>query len=216
MPKSVYEKRISKSIYQVIGRKGFIEYNETYKLSNLTDDYMQEANNLIKHNEYQIPFWIASLILEKLPEIPIDDSDGITGCIENECVEVIEKILEKCKNNDIINEIFYWIIKSIKNDTLGDYSDGIENVLDEYFIEDKFIKERLKIIDGKIQELNKEKDYYSEYKLENLIKTKIALLYQLGMDTDALKTIKDNIYYVSIRKMLIDIKRKNGNIDYVL
>lgn len=30
-PKKVYERRISQSIYQVIGRKGFIEYNENYK-----------------------------------------------------------------------------------------------------------------------------------------------------------------------------------------
>ena len=35
------------------------------------------------------------------------------------------------------------------------------------------------------------------------------------MDEDALKTIEDNIYYVPIRRMLIDIERKKGNIDRV-
>ena len=214
-PKKVYEKRIAQSIYQAIGRKGFIEYNETYKFSNAMYDYIQEANNLIKHNEYQAPFWIASLILEELPDLPIDDSDGTTSYVESECVEVIEKILEKCKNDSVINEIFNWIIESIKNDTLGDYSDGIEKVLDEHFIEDKFVNERLKIIDEKIQELEQQEDRYSEYKLEELIKTKIALLYQLGMDKEAIKTIKENIYYVPIRRMLIDIERKNENIDNV-
>ena len=214
-PKKVYEKRISQSIYQAIGRKGFIEYNETYKFSNAMYDYIQEANNLIKHNEYQAPFWIASLILEELPDLPIDDSDGTTSYVESECVEVIEKILEKCKNDSVIKEIFNWIIESIKNDTLGDYSDGVEKVLDEYFIEDKFVNERLKIIDDKIQELEQQEDHYSEYKLEELIKTKIALLYQLDMDKEAIKTIKENIYYVPIRRMLIDIERKNENIDKV-
>lgn len=213
--KKVYEKRISQSIYQAIGRKGFIEYNETYKFSNAMYDYIQEANNLIKHNEYQAPFWIASLILEELPDLPIDDSDGTTSYVESECVEVIEKILEKCKNDSVIKEIFNWIIESIKNDTLGDYSDGVEKVLDEYFIEDKFVNERLKIIDDKIQELEQQEDHYSEYKLEELIKTKIALLYQLDMDKEAIKTIKENIYYVPIRRMLIDIERKNENIDNV-
>ena len=214
-PKKVYEKRIAQSIYQAIGRKGFIEYNETYKFSNAMYDYIQEANNLIKHNEYQAPFWIASLILEELPDLPIDDSDGTTSYVESECVEVIEKILEKCKNDSVINEIFNWIIESIKNDTLGDYSDGIEKVLDEYFIEDKFVNERLKIINEKIQELEQQENYYSEYKLEELIKTKIALLYQLDMDKEAIKTIKENIYYVPIRRMLIEIERENGNIDNV-
>ena len=214
-PKKVYERRISQSVYQAIGRKGFIEYNETYKFSNSMYDYIQEANNLIKHKEYQAPFWIASLILEELPDLPIDDSDGTTSYVESECIEVIEKILQKCKNNDIKVEIFNWIIESIKNDSLGDYSDGVEKILDEYFTENKFINERLKIINGKIQELKRKNDYYSEYKLEDLIKTKIALLYQLEMDEDALKTIEDNIYYVPIRRMLIDIERKKGNIDRV-
>lgn len=214
-PKRVYEKRISQSVYQAIGRKGFIEYNETDRFLDPMYDYIQEARNLIKHKEYQAPFWIVSLILEELPELPIDDSDGTTSYVESECIEVIEEILEKCKSENIINEIFNWIIESIKNDTLGDYSEGIEKILDEYFTEDKFINERLKIIDAKIQELNQEKDYYTGYRLESLIKTKIALLYQLGMDKEALETIKDNIYFVPIRRMLIDRERENGNIDQV-
>ncbi len=214
-PKKVYARRISQSVYQAIGRKGFIEYNETDRFSYPMYDYIQEAKNLIKHKEYQAPFWIASLILEELPDLPIDDSEGTTSYVESECIEVIEEILEKCKSENIINEIFNWIIESIKTDTLGDYSDGIEKILDEYFAEDKFINERLKIIDAKIQKLNQEKDHYAEYKMENLIKTKIALLYQLGRDKDALETIKDNIYFVPIRRMLIDIERKNGNIDQV-
>lgn len=178
-------------------------------------DYIQEANNLIKHKEYQAPFWISSLILEELSDLPIDDSDGTTSYIESECVEVIEKILEKCKSDNIINEIFNWIIESIKNDTLGDYSNGIEKLLNEYFTEDKFVNERLIIIDERIQELKQEREYYTEYKLEGLIETKIALLYQLGRDKEALQTIEDNIYYVPIRKMLIDIERKSGNINEV-
>lgn len=214
-PKRVYERRISQSVYKAIGRKGFIEYNETDRFSDPMYDYIQEARNLIRHKEYQTPFWIASLILEELPDLPIDDSDGTTTYVEDGCIEVIEEILEKCKSENVINEIFDWAIELIKNDTLGDYSDGIEKILDEYFTEDKFINERLKIIDTKIQELNKEKDYYSEYELENLIKTKIALLYQLGKDKEALGTIKDNIYFVPIRRILIDKERENGNIDQV-
>lgn len=105
---------------------------------------------------------------------------------------------QKRKSEDIINEIFNWIVESIKYDTLGDYYDGIEKILDEYFTEDKFIDERLKIIDTKIQELNQEKDHYSECKLESLIKTKIALLYQFGNEDKArklmLEFIKNNPY----------------------
>lgn len=214
-PKKVYEKRISQSVYQAIGRKGFIEYNETDKFTDSIYNYMEEANNLIKHKEYQAPFWIATLILEELPDLPIDDSDGTTSYVESECIEIIEKILNKCKNANIINEIFSWIIEAIKEDTLGDYLKGIEKLLDEYFIDDEFVNERLQIIEEKIERLKEKEDYHSEYNLENLIKTKIALLYQLKKDKEALKTIKDNTYYVPIRRMLIDIEKENGNMDKV-
>lgn len=131
-------------------------------------------------------------------------------------MEVIEEILEKCKNNNIIIEIFNWMLEVIKKDTLGDYSYEVERLLDEYFTEDKFVNEKLKVIDEKIQKLKQqEKYYYSDYKMEELIKTKIALLYQLNMDKEAIKTIKENIYYVSIRRMLIDIEMEKGNIDNV-
>ena len=105
-------------------------------------------------------------------------------------------------------------ISKLNNDSKSKSIDISESEGEEA-IENKFINERLKIIDAKIQELNQEKDYYSEYKLESLIKTKIALLYQLGMDKEALETIKDNIYFVPIRRMLIDKARENGNIDQV-
>lgn len=98
---------------------------------------------------------------------------------------------------------------------MKDYISKNGHIYNEYFTEDKFINERLKIIDTEIQELNQEKDHYSVYKLESLIKTKIALLYQLGKNKEALRTIKDNIYFVPIRRMLIDKERENGNIDQV-
>lgn len=214
-PKKVYERRITQSIYQAMGRKGFIEYNETDKFSYPMYNYLQEARNLIKHKEYQAPFWIASLILEELPDLPIDDSDGTTSYIESECVEVIEEILEKCKDKNIISEIFNWINNSLKNNTLGDYTDGVEQILDEYFTDDKYINERLKIIDVNINKLQQDEDHYSTYRIENLIKNKIALLQQIGNDEKALKTIKENICYVPIRRMLIDIEQNNGNISEV-
>lgn len=214
-PKKIYERRISQSIYQAIGRKGFIEYNETDKFSYPMYNYLQEASNLIKHKEYQEPFWIASLILEELPDLPIDDSDGTTSYIESECVEVIEEILEECKDKNIISEIFNWINNSLKNNTLGDYTSGVEQILDEYFTDDNFINERLNAINENIKKLKEDKDHYSTYKIEKLIRNKIALLQQIGNEENALKTIKDNIYYVPIRKMLIDIEQINGNISEV-
>lgn len=214
-PKKVYERRISQSIYQAIGREGYVEYDETDKFSDLMNDYLQEARNLIKHKEYQAPFWIASLILEELTNLPIDDSDGTTSYVESECIEVIEEILEKCKNKIIISEIFNWIKNSLENDTLGDYTDGIEQILDEYFTEDDFINERLKIIDEKLNKLKIKKDFYSTYKIENLIKNKIVLLKQICNEEDIQKTIKENLYYVPIRKMLIEDEKEKGNMNKV-
>ena len=216
VPKNVYKRRIEQSIYHAIGRKGFIEYDETDMFSNLMDDYIQEAQNLIKHNEYQTPFWIASIILEQLPNLPIDDSDGATCYVERLCVEVIEDILQNCKDKNIIEEIFNWILNSIKNNTLEGYSDELENILDKYYDDERYIKDRLKIIEKRIDNLNEDEDsYYYDYKIEDLIKTKVNLLQKIGEEEKALEIIKENIEYTEIRKMLIDIEYKNGNLDKV-
>lgn len=213
--KSEYERRISQSINQAIGRKGFIEYDETYKLSKPMYDYIQEAYNLINQKEYGISFWIVSLILKKLPDIPIDDSDGTISYIVSECVELIEELLETCEDVNVVNEIFNWIIKSLKDDDSYYYSSELEELLDKYFTEDRYISERLKIIDDKINKFKQESNYHSEYETEINLKTKINLLYQLGKNDEALKVIKDNIYYDSIRKMLIDIEVNAQNMDEV-
>lgn len=43
MPKEEYQKRISRSIEQAIGRKGYIEYCETNKFLSLMKNYIREA-----------------------------------------------------------------------------------------------------------------------------------------------------------------------------
>lgn len=210
-PKMVYEKRISQSIYEVMGRNGFLEYNETWKLSEAMYDYMKEAENLIKHKEYQAPFWIASLILEKIPDIQADDSGGNISCLGSECVEIIENILGECKNQNIINEIFNWVIEMVKNDTFEYYVDGIDDLLEEYFLEDVFVNKKLEMIDEKIQNLSQESESYNEYKIENLLMSKISILFQLRKDEEALQVIKDNVGYTRIRNMLIGIEKDAGN-----
>ncbi len=214
-PKEFYKKRICESVCQAIGRKGFIEYRETNRFLEPMDGYIQEARNLIKHKEYQAPFWIVSIILEELPGLPIDDSDGITGEVAYDCAEVVEEILKVCKDKNIVNEIFNWINEAIKKDTLKYYLDGIEELLDEYFTEDMFKEERLKTVELRIEELKGRKDWSSEYDLEEFIRTKIELLYQLGRKEEALEIIKENVYYVSIRRMLMEQEKVNGNIEKV-
>ena len=215
-PKSEYKKRIEQSIYNAIGRKGFIEYDETDRFSAPMYDYIQEAQNYIKHYEYQIPFWIASIILEHLPNLPIDDSDGTTSYVESLCIEVLEDIMQNCKDENIIEEIFKWILNSIKNNTLGDYSYEVENILDEYYDDKRYIKDRLQIIEEKITTLKEDEDsYYYKYEIEDILKTKVSLLQKIGEEEKALETIKENIKYTEIRKMLINIEYENGNLDKV-
>lgn len=211
VPKEVYKKRISQSIKQAIGRKGFIEYRETNRFLDPMDGYIQEARNLMKHKEYQAPFWIVTLILEELPGLPIDDSDGITGRVAYNCTEVIEEILKECKDEKIIHEIFNWINEKIKKDELKYYLDEIKELLNQYFSEDVFREERLKTVELRIEELKDQKDWSSEYDLEEFIRNKIELLDQLGRKEEALETTKENIDYVSIRRMLIKQEKANGN-----
>lgn len=53
-----------------------------------------------------------------------------------DCAEIIEKILHKCKNKDIKKEIFDWLNGAIKNNVLREYSDVIEEVIEQYCTEE--------------------------------------------------------------------------------
>lgn len=129
--KEDYEKRIARTINRAMGRTGYIAYHKTYRFLERMYVFIHEAENLIKKKEYQVSFWIATLILEKIPNLDIDDHDGNMYPMAMDCAEIIEKILQKCKNKDIENEIFDWLNGAIKNNVLREYSDVIEEVLDK-------------------------------------------------------------------------------------
>ena len=212
-PREVYAKRIDRSIYEVMGRNGFIAYNETYKFSRMMDIYINEAEQLILHGEYEAPFWIASLILESLSEMAIDDSDGCTSIVAGACRDVLEQILDNCKDEQMQKQIFDWIIDSLKSDSLSNYSCGIEKILDEYFQDENSIELKLEMLNEKLATLKEGKGeaYYGEYSIVACLETIIALLYQLEKDEEAEKIIRENTGYTSILITLIDLEERRGN-----
>ncbi len=129
--KEAYEKRISRTIERAMGRTGFIAFHKVNRFLERMYVYIQEAEDLIEKKEYQVSFWIAILILEKIPNLDIDDYDGNMFLMASDCAEIIQEILQKCKDKNIKKEILDWLNEAIKNNVLRDFSVVIEEMFEE-------------------------------------------------------------------------------------
>jgi len=132
--KEDYEKRILRTIERAMGRTEFIAYHKVNKFLERMYVFMQEAEDLIEQEEYRLSFWIVTLILKKIPDLDIDDHDGNMFPMAKDCVEIIEKIWQKCRDENIKNEIFDWLNEAIKNNILRDFSVVIEEMFQRYFL----------------------------------------------------------------------------------
>ena len=166
--KNEYKKKIKNTIFESCR-----SYYESWEFSDPMYDYIKEAKELIENKEYQTSFWIISLILEELPEAPIDDSDGTTGDISNLCAEVIQEIIEKCTDENIRKEIFEWVLESLNDVNLEIYLDKIEEYLDKFCKDKYYVNKRIEMLDTMLEKLNKRNpEFFVERKKMELLKKK--------------------------------------------
>ena len=130
LTKQQWREKIKNTIFAVTGG-GYLEEFETWKFSDAMYNFIHQARELVNNKRFEEAFWIVSLILEEMPDAPIDDSDGTTGDISDSCSDVVESILEKCDNKEIRNEVLKWIDKSLKDINLSIYLDKIERLMRE-------------------------------------------------------------------------------------
>ena len=172
LTKEEYRKRIYDSISNCAGRYGYIDYENAWEYTHNMYEFTNEAEKLIKRGNYDLAFDIVSVILESIPDTEIDDSNGSTGEVAEECIEIIRNILNCNANEDkkLTYKIFDFIIEELKTEDLSNY--GIELYeLISYFIENRIFLEEveqslLEVLDDNI---NKDYFYKAKYYVDYLI-----------------------------------------------
>ncbi len=156
-----YKTRICNAIRISGGRDGFIDYDETWEYSRAMSEIINEATELVSDGYYELAFDIVTCILDSIPNTPIDDSDGSTGIVADDCKEVIMGILNSIINKDekLLKKILNYVLNELMMGYLSNYGIEIYELLEFYLRNNLYTKD---IEDSlvKILESSKTKKYF--------------------------------------------------------
>lgn len=167
--KEEYEKLIWDAIYECGDKSDFIIYSNARYYSNAMYSFTEEARELVKNHNYESAFDIVSSILDSIPDVPIDDSNGSTGGVVEECIEIIEEIvghslLEETKLNKIILD---YILNEVETYVLSSYGIVLYPILDYYIDEKKYLEDILKSLNNSLKKYPDEWNADEYKKLKN-------------------------------------------------
>lgn len=222
LSKKHYENKIYNAISNCSDGYGFIDYNDTYRYRYAMYEYTNEAKKLVEENDYQTAFNIVTIILDSIPDTGIDDSDGSTSMVADDCIDVLLKILEKVtdKSNSVLKEILDYVIEEVKTANLYNYGIDLKEIL-KYYVDNKLYLSDIGVSLEKALDSSRDKSYfYNRYNyIEYLIRIykennendkiitllekysfdeKVCMMYvdelvKMNKTNDAIKVLKDKI-----------------------
>ncbi len=167
-----YKKKIYDAIAKSAGRDGFIDYLESWDYTKNMYKITSEVNTLVDNGEYDLAFEVAKTILETIPEIDIDDSNGSTGEVVDSCIEIIERILESIlyDENILAKKILDYILNEIMTDYLSNYGINLYPLLDLYVERNIYLDEiKQALLEALESGQNKEYFWKDKYYVDILI-----------------------------------------------
>ncbi|MBQ8473030.1 MAG: hypothetical protein IJ501_05965 [Bacilli bacterium] len=141
--KEEYNRKIYSAIQLASGRDGYIDYREASEYTRLMYGFIRESRNLLDNRNYESAFDIVETILDSIPETDIDDSNGSTGEVASDCIEVIEDILGYSLIDDlnISFRILNFVLDEIKTGIFYNYGIELYPLLDYFIDEKRYLKE---------------------------------------------------------------------------
>ena len=198
-----YKREIKKAIHQISGKNGFITYDLAWTYAEEMQVFIDEATLLVTKQHHDTAFNIISAILDEIPDLAIDDSDGVTSDVSESCAEIIVRILDSCSlNHPIIKKIFDYITTELKTERLSNYGVEIGDLI-RYFIDKKlFLDATESCLLSVIHNKKHQKYAYTYHDIESLIS-----LYEATNQPDKiLSLIQDNLQDYNVLLRYIDIK----------
>lgn len=118
------------------GRRGFIEYNEAFEFGiELTDIMTTSIDPLVERGAIWEAFELTALVMLKLQDILIDDSDGFFTSMLEQCKAYWQKIADQAAPT-VRRRMFDWLVEFIRNNPGTDQA-GI------YWFEKEYVEEFL-------------------------------------------------------------------------
>lgn len=169
MTQKDYRNKIWNAIKGSGGKDGYIDYNEVWNYSRSMHNFVHESEKMIENKDYTTAFYIVSEVLDSIPNTDIDDSSGTTGDIADDCIEVIETILEYTLVNDLelSKQILDYLLHEVKMSRLSNYGVYVYPLLNCFIDKQKYVSEIETTLNDYI--LNKSKDSWLKTKYQELL-----------------------------------------------
>lgn len=203
------ENEVHNIIRQYCGRGGFVDWKYAFHfISELRTFLDEKIPFLLEHDCVMQAFKLTNLVFVEVGNTDMDDSDGGTTLLAEDCYDYWEMILEKSNDEqkDLIKEWF-------ENHKAGNYvidymEDYMEEFYEQHLLSKKEIMERMQMLD-EIVDKHKDKNdcrkiYSARYGFQDVLLQRIDCMHKLGMSQEEILSYREgHRQFYSIRELEI-------------
>lgn len=202
-----YKNQINSIFRRYAGHHDFVDYKNAWGfISELEEVLDNDIQAMVDNNQLEEAFELTNYIFIKVGNQYMDDSDGGTEEIANNCVQIWQEILYKC-DIKLKREMFNWFIAHLDGSVIDYMEDYIERFIFDNFKEEEFLENKLIFLDNEINEYKKDKDsWLSSFRLGELALHRIEILETKNVDQNKIEEYcKENLEINQVRKYYIEI-----------
>lgn len=210
----VYKRQIDQIFRKYEGRGNFIDYyHASGFISELYNFLCEDIRTMLDNKQYEAAFLLSTYLFVKVGNVDMDDSDGGTGMISDECQDIWFEILDESVDERLEQKMFQWFMKSLDGSVIDYMEDYLEETLFVYFKENKYMEEKLKFTDIMIKSASEKKDDWNSDRLVGYwVKRHLDVLVEMNVDKSEIDAFCHKYWNVpEIRKKYIEksVNEKN-------
>ncbi len=202
------KKQVDDIGYYYSDRGGFVDYYHATDYTDALNNFL-DANIplLLEKNCRMEAFELVNCVFYEIGNRDMDDSDGGTSFVADNCYEYWQTILHECNDEEKEN-MFQWFRNHQENYVIDYMEEYISDFLLNEFHDEGILWEKLHMLDEKIDKVQKENysgdSYSAYYGMVNNITARIRLMEELNYSKREIREYRQKYRNFSeIRKMEI-------------
>lgn len=194
--------------YHYSDRSGFVDYYHATDYTDALNTLLYENIPLLLEKNYRMEaFELVNCVFYEIGNRDMDDSDGGTSFVADNCYEYWQTILQECNDKEK-ESMFQWFQEHQENYVIDYLEDYISDFLLNEFHDEEILQKKLHMLDEKIAKFQKENysgdSYSAYYGVVNNITARIRLMQELNYSKQEIREYRQKYRNFSeIRKMEI-------------
>lgn len=200
-----YKKRIDGIVHRYLGRERFITYyRASSSIREMEEVLDEDVKMMIDDKCYPEAFELTNYVFLTVGQVDMDDSDGGTGMIAEQCLAIWEEILDEA-DEQMKRKMYNWFTKHLNGSVIDYMEEYIEQILMNGFVSPEYQQAKLDFTEKKASEADTESDSWTaSYQATQWALKHIALLEESGANWKVIEDYcRKNWKYSGIRNYYI-------------